>query len=91
MTSTMKSEPQRVLEVTVVLEVSGFWATCWAIAIGGLAATSPAAPAAAPRKKLRRPTEVFFGMQTSSEMFSIIILYRVGKVPLPDGRGSVEL
>jgi hypothetical protein len=32
------------------------------MATGGLAATNPAAPAAAFRRKLRRPVELFFGI-----------------------------
>ncbi len=55
-TSTMKSAPTRASGC----DGCCFSAACWAMATGGLAATSPAAPAAALRRKLRRSVELFF-------------------------------
>src|SRR6267378_1555539 len=75
-TSTMKSDPDRSIVKTSTLEGSSSfgiiravadWAgiACGAASVEALA-TSPAAPAAAPFKNLRRSTESFFAMARMS-------------------------
>src|ERR1700680_1566017 len=72
MTSIMKSEPARSLLDPSTVAGAGWAAAevtaCWAMAMGGRA-TSPAAPAAAPLKKPRRSTEIFFDLAMHCLLF----------------------
>src|SRR5579871_2814397 len=69
MTSTMKSEPGRALEVTSTAgAVSGFRAACWARAMGAVAARPAAAPA--PLRNPRRSVLVTAGLFESDILAS---------------------